>query len=117
MTLDNRVIEGAASNIFIVTDNVIKTPSKSHQMLTGITRDLILEIAAQQNIKTFEADISVDELFSANEVWLSSFTKEILLVIKIDDKPIGKGVFGLVWQDMIKHYANCKQKLVAGEIT
>jgi len=117
LTRDNKVIEGAASNIFIVADNVIKTPGKGQQLLPGITRDLILEIAEQQHMDTFEGDISIDELFSADEVWISSSTKEVLPVISIDEKPVGDGVPGPVWQKMVHYYADYKQRLVAGEIS
>ena len=111
------VIEGAASNVFVVSDGVIKTPNKGHQMLTGITRDLVLEIAASQNIQTVECDIPVDELFSADEVWISSSTKEVLPVIQIDGKQINGGKSGPVWQKLISYYADYKERLVAGEIS
>ena len=114
---DNKVIEGAASNIFIIIDNVIKTPSKGQQLLPGITRDLILEIAAQHGMDTYEGDITVDELFSADEVWISSSTKEILPVITIDGRSVGSGATGPMWEKMVQQYADYKQRLVAGEIS
>ncbi|MCW8963301.1 MAG: D-amino acid aminotransferase [Gammaproteobacteria bacterium] len=114
---DGIVIEGAASNVFVVTGKLIKTPNKGHQMLTGITRDLVLEIAASQNIETVECDIAVDELLGADEVWISSSTKEVLPVTSIDGKQIGDGTPGPVWQELISYYADYKKRLVAGEIS
>ena len=85
-------------------------------MLTGITRDLILEIAAMHDIEADEGPITTEELFAADEVWITSSTKEILPVIRVDDKIIGKGKPGLMWETMISHYAEYKKKLIAGEI-
>jgi len=114
---DGKIIEGAASNVFIVRDNTVKTPNKSQQMLTGITRDLILEIAQAHDIATIEDDMTVEELFTADEVWISSSTKEILPVTRIDDQPVGDGQPGPLWQKLISLYADYKTRLVAGEIS
>ena len=70
-----------------------------------------------QVIEAVEERITVHELFAADEVWLTSSTKEILPVTHIDGKAIGKGKPGPVWQQMISLYANHKKRLVAGEIT
>jgi D-alanine transaminase len=117
LTKDGEVIEGAASNLFIVEYGIIKTPPLDQQMLAGITRDLVLEIAALWDIEAVEERITVHELFAADEVWLTSSTKEILPVTHIDGKVIGKGKPGPVWQQMIGLYADYKKRLVAGEIT
>ncbi len=97
-------IEGAASNLFIVKNGVITTPPNSNALLPGITRDLILELAANNAIPFREADIHEDELFDADEVWLTSSTREISPVINIDDKPVGNGTPGPLWQRMIALY-------------
>ena len=86
-------------------------------MLTGITRDLVLEIAINQGMKASEDDILKEELLAADEVWITSSTKEVLPVIRIDDKPVGNGEPGPIWQEMIHYYADYKQRLVAGEIS
>ena len=117
LTKDGHVIEGAASNLFIVEFGIIKTPELNHQMLAGITRDLVLEIATLQDIEATEDRITINELFNADEVWLTSSTKEILPVTHIDGKAIGRGEPGPMWQQMINLYADYKKRLVAGEIT
>ena len=114
---DGRVLEGAASNVFIVKYGIIRTPARNQQMLTGITRDLILEIAALHDIEADEESITLEQLLDADEVWITSSTKEILPVIRVDDTIIGNGKPGLMWQTMINHYAEYKKKLVAGEIS
>jgi D-alanine transaminase len=74
---DGYAIEGAASNIFIVKNGSLSTPPNSPALLPGITRDLIIELAANHSIPFREADITVADLFDADEIWLTSSTREI----------------------------------------
>ncbi len=108
-------IEGAASNLFIVKNGVVITPPKSHALLPGITRDLILELAANNAIPFREADIHEDELFDADEVWLTSSTREISPVITLDDKPVGAGTPGPLWQRMSALYQDYANAVRRGE--
>jgi len=97
---DNCVTEGAASNLFIVQDGLLLTPPKGQYLLPGITRDLILELALENNIPFNEQVIKEYELRGADEIWLSSSTKDILPVTLLDGKKISKGVPGPLWQTM-----------------
>ena len=108
---DGDAIEGAASNLFIVKDNTILTPPKSEKLLPGITRDLILELAQANSIPYKEAIISEMDLESADEIWLSSSTKEILPVTLLNNKVVGNGKPGHVWQQMLSIYQEYKQSL------
>ena len=108
-------IEGAASNLFIVKHGVLITPPKGNALLPGITRDLILELAASNAIPFREADIHEDELFDADEVWLTSSTREISPVISIDDKPVGNGKPGPLWQRMSELYQDYTNAVRRGE--
>ncbi|WP_198263167.1 D-amino acid aminotransferase [sulfur-oxidizing endosymbiont of Gigantopelta aegis] len=96
--------EGAASNIFIVQDNCLITPPKSPLLLPGVTRDLVVELAQANDICCQEQAITEAELFNAKEVWLSSSTKKILPVTKLNDKIVGNGLPGSYWQQMITIY-------------
>jgi len=109
------VIEGAASNIFIVTNNIVITPPNGPALLPGITRDLVLELAANNSIPYRVADIPVDELASADEIWLSSSTREISPVIRLDDTTVGAGVPGPLWKRMITLYQDYKEAVRAGK--
>lgn len=113
---DGRVTEGAASNIFMIKDGVIKTPPKGPFLLPGITRDLILELAAANGVPHQECDFSRDELLQADEAWLSSSTRELLPITIIDNQPIGGGRPGPLWRQMNQHYQAYKQALIAGEV-
>ncbi len=108
---DNDVTEGAASNIFIVKDGVIKTPPKTSRLLPGITRDLIVELAASHQLACEETAISADELQQADEIWLTSSTKEILPVVTLDDRTIGNGKPGPISQKMYGIFQGYKAQL------
>jgi len=109
---DGKVTEGSASNVFVVHDGEIITPAKSQYILPGITRDLVLELAETHNIPCAEKDISRQMLFDADEVWLTSSTKEILPVTRVDEKMVGKGTPGKVWQQMMDIYRDYKNGLL-----
>jgi D-alanine transaminase len=95
---DGHVVEGAASNVFAVIDGVLVTPPKSHHILPGITRDVILEIAAANDIPFREANIGLEELRSATEIWVASSTREIVPIIECDGVAVGNGKPGPVWE-------------------
>jgi D-alanine transaminase len=97
---DGYVTEGAASNIFAVIDGVLITPPKDHAILPGITRDVILELAEQNNIPYSEDIISLDALKTASEIWLTSSTREIIPVVQLDNEIIANGKPGPIWQTM-----------------
>lgn len=97
---DDYVTEGAASNIFAVIDGILITPPKGQAILPGITRDVILELAKQNNIPYSEDIISLDALKTANEIWLTSSTREIIPVVQLDDEIISNGKPGLAWKTM-----------------
>ena len=84
--------------MFIVKDGVIATPPLSHKLLPGITRQLLLAILAKHStIKVEERDISEAEVLAADEIWLTSSSKEIAPVLFVNDKPVGNGQVGNVW--------------------
>lgn len=106
---DGEATEGAASNLFIVRDGTLLTPPKGPRLLPGITRDLILELAVHHGIPQREAVITRDELTRADEIWLSSSTKEILPVTRLDGRPVGGGTPGPLWRRMIDWYQDYKR--------
>lgn len=112
---DGFAIEGAASNIFIVSNDMLITPANGPALLPGITRDLILELAATHSIPCREADIPVEGLLNADEIWLSSSTREISPVTRIDDITVGAGVPGPLWKRMITLYQDYKAAVRTGK--
>ena len=108
---DGKMTEGAASNVFIVSDGIIKTPPKNKNLLPGITRDLVVEIAMENNMPIEEVTITEKEFLNAEEIWLTSSTKEILPVTTINQQSVNTGKPGPVWQDMHQKYQNYKERL------
>lgn len=111
---DGYAIEGAASNIFIVANATLKTPPNSPALLPGVTRDLILELARANGIPCLEVDIAIAELAGADEIWLTSSTREISPVIRLDGRPVGNGKPGALWNRMIHLYQDYKEAVRQG---
>lgn len=114
MLRDGFVTEGAATNVFAVVRGVLVTPPKSNLLLPGITRDLIVELCREAGISLEERPLSKEELRGADEVWISSSTKEILPVTRLDGSPVGDGEPGPVWQRAIALYQTYKQEFRQG---
>jgi len=109
---DDYVTEGAASNVFIVINGTLITPPKNHLILPGITRDVILTIAQKNHIPYKEENISLSQLKSAEEVWVTSSTREIVPVIEVDGLSVATGCPGSVYQQMDQLFQAYKQSLV-----
>ncbi|SFU35750.1 D-alanine transaminase [Nitrosomonas eutropha] len=106
--------EGAASNIFIVKGNQLLTPPKDHRILPGTTYDVVLELAVTHDIPHAIRDVSETELRTAQEVMLTSSTKEILPITQLDGQPVGNGVPGPIFQQLNRHYQAYKQAVMRG---
>lgn len=101
---DGEVIEGSTSAVCIVKNGVIKTRPLSAQLLGGVTRQTVLMLAKQNQMPAEEVVISEQELFDADEVWVTGSSKEVTPVVRINDQQIGDGKPGPVWQKMIGLY-------------
>jgi len=97
------VLECSTSNIFIVKNKVIITPRDN--VLKGITRSKVLEIAQKNKFKTVERDIKVNELKTADEVFITATNKKIVPIIKIDDFLISKGEVGSISKFLNEEYS------------
>lgn len=112
---DGYAIEGAASNIFIVKNRVLITPPNGTALLPGITRDLILELAVASATPFRECSIPEADLRGADEIWLTSSTREISPVIKLDDQLVGSGQPGPAWKTMIGLFQQYKERVRHGQ--
>jgi len=108
---DGLAMEGAASNLFIVENGRIITPPKGERLLPGITRDLVLELAAEADIPYRETSITAEQLDRADEIWLTSSTREIMPVTLLDDRTIGQGKPGPLWVKMTQLFHDYKDEL------
>ncbi len=110
---DGFATEGAASNLFLVEGESIATPPKSRHLLPGITRDLVLELARDGGLTCREEAIAADRLAGADEIWMTSSTREIMPVVLLDGKRVGNGVPGRMFRAIDSLYARYKQGIRA----
>ena len=109
---DGSMTEGAASNIFVVKDGILLAPPKNHLMLPGITYDVVLELAQADGIKHEIRPVAESELRGADEAWLTSSTKEVLAIVRLDGRPVGGGVPGPVFRRMYALYQAYKERVM-----
>ncbi len=105
--------EASMSNIFLVDDGMLRTPGKENGILPGITREVVLEMALQLGITTFEQDIRPNELSHIQEAFLTNSLIEIMPLTEIEAKPVGSGRPGPVTQQLMANY----RKLVLASTT
>lgn len=105
---DGLLTEASSSNVWIVTQGRLVAPLKDERVLTGIRYGLLEELCAQEGIAYELRDITRAEVFAADEVLLSSATKEILPVVRIDDHTIGQGRPGPLYQMLYAAYQRAK---------
>ena len=108
---DGVLTEGSSSNLFLVQDGVLLTPCKDQRILPGITRDVVLELAAANGVPYEEHDLPLAALAKADEVWLTSSTKEIMPVGRVDGKAVSDAKPGPLWRRMMTHYQDYKQQV------
>lgn len=109
---DGFMTEGAASNIFLVKNGILLAPPKDNLMLPGITYDVLLEIAAASQIPHEVRRIAREEIFNADELLLTSSTKEVLAITTLDHKPVGNGVPGAMFARLHKLYQDYKRDVM-----
>jgi D-alanine transaminase len=112
MFRDGFLTEGAASNIFVVRDGVLLAPPPSTLMLTGITYDVVLELAASHNIPHALRPLTETEVRTADELWMTSSTREIMAIVMLDGSPVGSGKPGPLARRMDDLYQTFKREVM-----
>ncbi len=107
---DGFLTEGSSSNIFVVRDGVVATPARSHLMLTGITLDVVADIAVAAGIPFEMRDVHESEVRGADELWLASSTREVLAITTLDGRPVGNGVPGPMFHRLYRLFQDHKRK-------
>ena len=110
---DGRVVEATASNVFAVIDDVLVTPPVDPGMLTGVTRNLVLELAGADGIEYREEELLMTRLATASEIWVTSSTREVSPVTTLDGRPVGDGRPGPLWRKINRLYQEYKAGLAA----
>ena len=111
---DGFLSEGAASNIFVVKDGLLLAPQQNHLMLPGVTYDVVLELAAAHGLQYQVRDILEAEVRAADELWMTSSTREVLAIVSLDGKAVGKGGPGPQFRRMYDWYQDFKREVMHG---
>jgi len=109
MFRDGFLTEGSSSNVFIVKNGKILAPEKNHLVLPGITYDVVMELAQRNGMPCEMRQISEAEVKSADEIWVTSSTKEVLAVTTLDERAIGGGKPGPITQKLQAMYNDVVQ--------
>jgi D-alanine transaminase len=112
---DGVLTEASASNVFVAKNGLLLAPPKSNLILPGITYDVVVEIARQVGIPLEFRDVREAEVRAADEVWLSSSSKEILAVVALDGKPVGDGKPGPLFRKAYEGYQTFKRRVMRKE--
>jgi branched-chain amino acid aminotransferase len=97
--------ECAMSNIFLVTDGAVRTPPTTAGLLAGVTRAFVLELAAKTGIRALEETLHEEDVVTADEMFFTSTTREIVPVVRVDDHVVGRGKPGPVTQRLRAAFA------------
>ncbi|MFM0224621.1 D-amino acid aminotransferase [Paraburkholderia dipogonis] len=105
---DGMLTEGSSSNVWMVKDGVLSAPPRSHKILEGIRYSLIEELTGECGIRFEAREINEAELRAADEIIVSSATKEVLPVTQLDGQPVGEGKPGAVFAALYAAYQRAK---------
>ncbi len=101
---NNEITEGATSNVFILKNNTLFTHPTGANILSGITRDLVISSAKACNLDIQETPFSLDNILQADGLWISSSTREIMPITLLDNQPINQGIIHPAWSCVYEQY-------------
>ena len=109
---DGELTEASASNVFVVKNGTVLAPPKSHLILPGITYDVVLEILRDNAVPHEIRPVKEGELRSADEIWVTSSSREVLPITTLDGKPVGSGKPGPVCARVYALYQQFKAQVM-----
>ncbi|MDQ5849456.1 MAG: D-amino acid aminotransferase [Pseudomonadota bacterium] len=109
---DGKLTEASASNVFIVRQGNILSPPKSALILPGITYDVVAELAQANGMPLEFRDVTEAEVRNADEIWVTSSSKEVLAIVALDGRKVGDGRPGPQFRRMYQLYQEFKQKVM-----
>ncbi|MGZ8209880.1 MAG: D-amino acid aminotransferase [Burkholderiales bacterium] len=112
MFRDGFLTEGSSSNVFVVKNGMILAPPKDNLVLPGITYDVVIELAQRHGLPCEMKPVPEQVVLEADEIWVSSSTKEVLAVTTLDGKPVGTGKPGAVFRRMYQLYQDFKRTVM-----
>ncbi|MGH9175268.1 MAG: aminotransferase class IV [Vicinamibacterales bacterium] len=108
--------ECSQSNLFIVTHGVARTPSLDAGLLAGITRAFVFELGAATGVTVEETGLKDEDLFTADEAFFTSTTKELVPIVRVDDATIGSGKPGPVTRKLLAAYRRRADEMTAAVV-
>jgi len=111
LTADEKLSDGITSNIYLVRDGKLLTPSHDAGIVEGITRRVVLQLSEEMGLQVIEGLFEVSEIARADEMFLTSSTREVVPIARVDGKPVGSGKPGPVTQKLLRSYRAAIQKL------
>ena len=105
LNVDGMVAEGATSNIFIVKNGSLYTPPHHAGILNGITRQVLLEIIHDLGLKCFQKDFLPDEIYDADEAFLTNSVMEVMPLVSVNGRAIGAGISGKITEQLMHEYS------------
>jgi branched-chain amino acid aminotransferase len=105
LTESGHVAEGSAANIFMVRSGKLITPPASDNILEGITRDSIMELARHElNLEVIERSIDRSELYVCDELFFTGTAVEVAPIVRVDHRPVGGGAVGPIGEELRRLY-------------
>lgn len=101
---EGRLAEGASTNVFLVREGTLRTPPLSTGILAGITREVVLELASTLGLPAREEALTADDLRRADEAFLTSSTREVVPIRRVDGQPVGNGRPGPVTRRLLEAF-------------
>jgi D-alanine transaminase len=109
---DGKLTEASSSNVFVVKGGVIQSPPKNELILPGITYDVVVELARANALPLEFRDTSEAEVRGAEELWVTSSSKEVLAIVRLDGRPLGDARPGPLFRRMYRLYQDFKQQVM-----
>lgn len=107
---DGMLSESAAANVFIVRGEQLLTPPEGDEILSGITRRIIIDMANEQNVAIAECHLNRSDLEQADEIWVTSSTRELVPVVDLNGQAVGSGKPGALWKRFASAYQQAKRQ-------
>ena len=111
LTADEKISDGITSNIYMVRDGKILTPAHDAGIVEGITRNVILQLARDKGLQVVEGFFDVGEISNAEEMFLTSTTREVVPIARVDGRPVGSGKPGPVSLMLLSAYRSAIREL------
>jgi branched-subunit amino acid aminotransferase/4-amino-4-deoxychorismate lyase len=109
-TLDNRLAEGCISNVFLVKDSSLYTPPINTPVLPGVARKTVCRLAMQNSIKLTEKDLTIEDVLSADEIFLTNVIMQVMPITKVEKHTVGDGMVGPVSKKLHKSFEELVKK-------